>query len=125
MSLKRNLLTLVSCTVLISGCSGRNLNDPQSWVPPVDVEKVTSDWDVAEAVCDKVALDTKLTQKESRLDKRSWYEEKDPTFESDPLIEGIAAGLMFMQMFNRSTAEENKKQQAFITCMQQLGWKEK
>ena len=97
-----------------------NLHDPLSWIPPADTEKATADWDVAEAVCDKVAFDTKLTVNESADLIDDAFEPLSREF--GHFSEGVAAGMMLIQTLYSSTAGERKKREVFVTCMEELGW---
>lgn len=129
--------------VLLAGCGGNVQHDPQSWVPPADTEKATSDWDVAEGICDKIAHGTELTAEE----KAQIKDDQDLQMMSARIIANMggqmadmadqfggdaslghaaqAAGAVMglMSTFSGSTAGEDKKDEAFLECMDKLGWK--
>ena len=138
----------LSC--LLAGCGGGALYDSQSWLPPADTEKATSDWDVASGICDKLALGTKLTEaEEARLEadkKRSVMELREykrmantvramqgsrpiNPAEGGPTVVAAAAAidalLLLPDFVSASTAEEEKKTKAFQKCMEKLDWKMK
>ncbi len=120
--------------VLLAGCGEGNPHDPASWAPPPDPDKATSDWDVAEAMCDKVALDTELTDEEVAIMQEEMQSARDamdllnPTDAGAPesaIEEGAAllGGVVAFFTFNEAvTAGERKKQEAFLDCMKGFGW---
>lgn len=120
--------------VLLSGCVDGNPHDPASWAPPQDANKATSDWDIAEAMCDKVALETELTEEEVAImeeEVQSAREAINAINETSPDtpesgIEGgarLVGGVLAFFTFNKAvTAGERKKQEAFLDCMHGFGW---
>ena len=136
---------------LLAGCAGSagnvagNVHAPQSWAPPADTEKATSDWDVAEGICDKIAHGTELTAAE----KAEIEDDQELQMMSARIIADMggqmvniadqyggdaslghaaqAAGAVMglVSAFGGATAEENKKDEAFLECMDRLGWERK
>lgn len=129
----------ILCTALLVGCStAANVHDPQSWTPPADTGKATSDWDVAEGICDKIASGVELTAEEKaqiEFDREMTIMAANSIADmgrqiadigGDPSlghISQIGAGLLpFLDAFGGASAQEDKKQKAFLKCMDRLGW---
>ena len=130
---------------LLAGCAGGNVHDPQSWAPPADTEKATSDWDVAEGICDKIAHGTELTAAEKAeieddqelqmmsariiADMGSQMADMAAQTGGDPSIgvagQAIGTAMSLMSAFGGATAGEDKKDEAFLECMDRLGWERK
>ena len=128
---------------LLMGCAS-GLYNQQSWVAP-ETDKATADWDVASGICDKLALGEKLTAEEKaqiEADREQLMELANFTSvvgeqavevanqagSQLPGYAGIAAQgagavLGFMSSFSGATAEEDKKEETFLKCMETLDWK--
>lgn len=142
MMLFQVLILVLSC--LLAGCGGGALHNSQSWLPPADTEKATSDWDVASALCDKVALGTKLTKEEKaliqadvefnqmmgNLTESTGQELANLATSSGGqnlglALQGAGAAMSFLGSFSGATAEEDKKTETFRKCMKKLDWQMK
>ena len=131
---------------LLIGCGSTGLYNQQSWVPP-ETEKATADWDVASGICDKLALDKKLTAKEKaqiESEREELMELANFTSVMGEQVtsaasqvgnqlggnlglaaQGAGAVLGVMSSFSGATAEEDKKEETFLKCMEALDWKRK
>lgn len=118
----------------LSGCGGVNHHDRLSWTPPHNSDKATSDWDVAEGVCDKLAAGAQLTQQEvNELADRSNLTldlleilnsgEADGDESVSGSIQLVGGVIAFISASDTTTAEEQKKEETFVQCMQDLGWR--
>ena len=128
--------------VLLAGCAGANIYDPQSWNPPANTEKVTSDWDVAGGICDKIAQGTELTAAEKAQieddreiqmmyartisDMGSQMADMAAQTGGDPSIghagQAIGAAMSLVSAFSGATAGEDKKDATYKECMEKLDW---
>ena len=136
----------ILCTVLFAGCGGSmNVHDPQSWTPPADTERATADWDVAEGICDKIASGTELTEEEkaeiefdqemqmmyARMigDMGSQMADMADQLGGDASYghagQALGAAMSLFSAFGGATAEEDKKEETFLECMDRLGWEMK
>lgn len=130
----------LSC--LLAGCGGGALHEAQSWLPPADTQKATSDWDVASGICDKVALGTELTEEEKaqieldqtliQLQARQLDQQITHNLQSgigDPnlnmALQGANAAIALWSAFSGATEGEDKKEEAFLKCMEKLDWEMK
>ena len=136
--LKLHIICLIF-VILLAGCGGgvANLHDPQSWIPPADSEKATSDWDIAEALCLKLSIGAELTKEEKEqiafnqelmqlqanvlMDMGSSLQSFGDDSSAD-IAQGVGAMMMFSSMFGSATAEDNKKDKVYFDCMHGLGW---
>ena len=141
----RVLAQVLGVSWLLIGCAG-GLYNQQSWVPP-ETDKATADWDVASGICDKLALGKKLTAKEKaqiEADREELMELANFTSVMGEQVtsvasqvgdelggnlglaaQGAGAALGFLSSFKGSTAEEDKKEETFLKCMDTLDWKRK
>lgn len=130
---------------LLMGCAS-GLHNHQSWVPP-ETDKATADWDVASGICDNLALGKKLTAEEEaqiEADREQLMEVANLTSKVGDQVtsvasqvgdelggnlgmaaQGVGAVLGFMSSFSGATAEEDKKEETFLKCMETLDWKRK
>lgn len=128
---------------LLMGCAG-GIYNPQSWMAP-ETDKATADWDVASGICDKVALGEELTAEEKaqvEADREQLMELANFTSVvgeqavsvanqagsqlpgyAGMAAQGAGAVLGFMSSFSGATAEEDKKEETFLKCMETLDWK--
>ena len=137
-------IQVLGLSCLLAGCGGGALYDAQSWSPPGDTEKATSDWDVASGICDKLAMGTELTKEEKALiqSERELNQEMVNLTESvgremtamatssagqdlGLALQGVGAAMSFLGAFSGATAGEDKKEEAFHKCMEKLDWKMK
>ena len=127
--------------VLLAGCAA-NVYDPQGWTPPADTEKATSDWDVADGICLKIAEGRELTAAEkaeieenqelqmmsARIigDMGSQMADMANQMGSDPSLghaaQAAGAVMGLVTAFSGSTAGEDKKDEAYVECLDKLGW---
>lgn len=128
---------------LLMGCAS-GLYNPQLWVAP-ETDKATADWDVASGICDKLALGEKLTAEEKaqiEADREQLMELANLTSVVGEQVtsaasqvgsqlggnlgmaaQGAGAALGFLSSFSGATAEEDKKEETFLKCMETLDWK--
>lgn len=136
----RLITSILVCVSLLVGCGGGaavNLHDPQAWKQPADLDRATSDWDIAEGICLKVSLGAELTEEEKsqiQSDLETMQELSSSFMElssalqsagdesSADIAQGMGAATMFSSFFDSATAGEKKKDEVFVECMQNLGW---
>ena len=124
----RNFLMLSVCVALLTGCAGA-IYRQNSWSPPRDTDKATSDWDVASAICDARAGDRELTPEEKLeiAEKKQELQETGSAVQElmdDVGIEGgELAGAVAGFLSGFLGGKKDKEDEEFVKCMEEFGWK--
>lgn len=125
----RNLLIVLVSAVFLAGCGGA-VYEPKSWSPPQNLNKVTSDWDVASTICDARAGDRELTPEEQEMVNRKKQTLTKTGSTAQSVMEGLgvsggeyvgAAAGFISGLFGRKSSKEKEE---FTTCMEEYGWKQ-
>ncbi len=116
--------------VFLTGCGGA-VYKHKSWLPPEEVDKVTSDWDVASTICDARAGNRELTPEEQQqiAEKREALNYTGTVTKDIMGQAGIAggeyvaaaAGFISGLLGRKSSVEKEE----FAVCMEEYGWEKK